>query len=79
MKLIKNFLKDSDEFRELHQSLRSGGNVLLSGVTPALQGQLLSALKSTHDKPLLAIVRNEHDGRKLYDELVELAGYIKNI
>ena len=70
MKLIKDFLINSDEFQELHRSLQSG-NVLLSGVTPTLQGELLSALKATHDKPLLAIVRNEHDGRKLYDSLVD--------
>lgn len=72
MKLIRDFLTNSDEFRELHQSLRSG-NVLLSGVTPTLQGQLISALKETHDKPLLIVVRNEHDGRKLYDSLVDIS------
>jgi len=70
MKLIKEFLINSDKFQNLHQALQ-GGNVLLSGVTPALQGQLISALKATHDKPLLVVVRNEHDGRKLYDSLAD--------
>lgn len=71
MELIKDFITKTDEFCKLHQSLRDG-NVLLSGVTPALQGQLISALKLTHDQPLLVVVRNEHDGRKLYDSLVEI-------
>ena len=72
MKLIKDFLTNTDEFQELHQSLQSG-NVLLSGVTPTLQGQLIAALKETHDRPLLVVVRNEHDGRKLYDSLAPMS------
>jgi len=72
MKLIREFITSSDEFRILHQSLQSG-NVLLSGVTPTLQGQLISALQATHDKPLLVVVRNEHDGRKLYDSLINMS------
>ena len=70
MKLIKDFLINSNEFQELHQSLQNK-NVLLSGVTPTLQEHLISALKATQDKPLLVIVRNEHDGRKLYDNLID--------
>ena len=77
MKLIKDFLTRSDKFRELHQALRSG-NVLLSGVTPNLQAQLIDALKTTHQKPVLVITRNEHDGRKLYDSLAQISGSLVN-
>ncbi|MCL1990089.1 MAG: transcription-repair coupling factor [Defluviitaleaceae bacterium] len=71
MKLVKDFITHSNEFRALHQSLKTG-HVLLSGVTPTFQGQLISVLAMTHDQPLLIVVRNEHDGRKLYDSLVEI-------
>jgi len=71
MKLIRDFITQSDQFQELHQSLQNG-NVLLSGVTPAVQGLLILALQMAHDKPLLVVVRNEHDGRKLYESLLDL-------
>ena len=72
MKVIKDFLTSSNEFYKLLFSLREG-NVLLTGVTPALQGQLISALKDAQEMPLLVVVRNEHDGRKLYDSLVDIS------
>ncbi|MCL2560132.1 MAG: transcription-repair coupling factor [Turicibacter sp.] len=72
MKLITDFITSTEEFEQLRQSLHSG-NTLLSGVTPTLQGQLIAALKKAHDQPVLVITRNEHDGRKLYDTLVEMS------
>ena len=71
MKLIKKSLINSSVFKEVHQSLKEG-NVLLTDLTPNLQALLISALKSTHDKQILVITRNEHDGRKLYDSLSEI-------
>jgi len=72
MRLIRDFITQSDQFQELHQSLQDG-NVLLSGVTPAVQGMLICALKMVCDRPLLVVMRNEHDGRKLYDSLLDAA------
>jgi len=77
MKLIKKFLTSSTEFKEVHQHIRDG-NVLLSGLTPNLQALFISALKSTHDQPILVITRNEHDGRKLYDSLSEMGDHLVN-
>jgi len=68
MKLLQDFLTKTDDFRQLHQSLTSG-STLLSGVTPSLVEHLLQALFETIDRPIVAVVRNEHDGRKLYDSL----------
>lgn len=71
MKLIKDFLINSNKFQEMYHFLQEG-NVVLSGVTPTLQEQLILALKAKHNQSLLIVVRNEHDGRKLYDSLVNI-------
>lgn len=71
MKTIKNFLDDLPELDQLQQGL-SGGHVLLSGVTPSFRPHLLTFLKEKKAGPLLVVTRNEHDGRKLYDQLVDL-------
>jgi len=72
MKLINDFLQRTTAFQKLLQKINSG-NVLLSGMTPSFQGQLLSALKGVHENPILVITRNEHDGRKLYESLVDVS------
>ena len=77
MKLIQNFLTSSEGFKKVHQSLLDG-NILLSGLTPNLQAFFISALKSTHDQPILVVVRNEHDGRKLYDSLSDMGDHLVN-
>ena len=77
MKLIQKFLTSSKGFKDVHQALQEG-NLLLSGLTPNLQARFVLALKATHDQPVLVIVRNEHDGRKLYDSLSELGEHLVN-
>ena len=70
MNLLQNFLTDTDVFRKLRQALASG-NTLLSGVTPAFYNHLIKALFETTNGPVVAVMKNEHDGRKLYDSLAQ--------
>jgi len=73
MKLIQNLIITSKVFEETHSSLREG-NVLLTGVTTNLYPEIIASIKETHDKPVVVITRNEHDGRKLYDSLSLMPG-----
>ena len=77
MKLIQKALISSTNFKKVHRSIKDG-NVLLSGLTQNLHPLFISALKTTHERPLLIITRNEHDGRALYDSISATSNHIVN-
>ena len=71
MKLIQDFITKTDKLKEIINAT-SEGNVLVSGVTPSLIEHLIQTINLVQDRPTLVVVRNEHEGRRIHDNLVEL-------